>query len=261
MLGLRDALARRHRYASETAALASTRAGWLTLWTLMMLPPFKHRLPGVRRWPLRVDVEPRGRRHRLQLADRSDALALHEIFARGEYEVELGGAPDAYVDLGAHAGFAVLYFRTAFPGARVLAVEPNPWTFSRLRANVGALPGVELLRCAVGATEAEGRLDVRGESWASRLGSAGAPVRLRRLDALLREADVDPAGTLLKIDVEGAEWDVLSSVGPPLRFLAVVGEFHPQLSPVGADRFFSLFDGFDVRRSRRTEAFTAVRTT
>jgi FkbM family methyltransferase len=122
-------------------------------------------------------------------------------------------------------------------------------------------PRVQLLRCAVGAVDGEGRLDVRGESWAARLDAAGTVrVPLRRLDRLLSGADVEARTAVLKIDIEGAEWDVLSSLEPPLPFAAIVGEFHPRLAPVGADRFFSLFGGFDVRRPTGTDAFTAIRT-
>jgi len=261
VVGLRDRLERRHRHAAATARLGATRADAFVLWALMMLPAIKHRISGVRDRPLRVDVELRGGRHRLALADRSDAMTLYDLFVRGEYDVGLADRPRTVVDLGAHGGLSVLFFRAAFPGVEVLAVEPNPASFERLRANVGALPGVRLLHSAVGAADGEARLDVRGESWAARLDAAGAVrVPLRRLDGLLREAGVDETSAVLKIDVEGAEWDVLSSLGAPLRFAAVVGEFHPRLAPVDADRFFSLFEGFEVRRPAGTDAFTAIRT-
>jgi FkbM family methyltransferase len=259
--GLRDRLERRHRHASATARLGATRATRFALWALMMLPAIKHRIPRVRDRPLYVDVELRGHRHRLALADRSDAVTLHDLFVRGEYDLDLHDPPQAVVDLGANGGLSVLLFRAAFPGVKVLAVEPSPGSFERLRANVGALPGVQLLRCAVGAVDGEGRLDVRGESWAARLDAAGTVrVPLRRLDRLLSGSDVEARTAVLKIDIEGAEWDVLSSLDPPLPFAAIVGEFHPRLAPVDADRFFSLFGGFDVRRPTGTDAFTAIRT-
>jgi FkbM family methyltransferase len=261
VVGLRDRLERRHRHAAATARLGATRRDAFALWALMLLPAIKHRIPRVRDRPLSVDVELRGERHRLVLADRSDAVTLHDLFVRGEYDLGLADAPRTVVDLGAHGGLSVLLFRAAFPGVEVLAIEPNPASFERLRANVGALPGVQLRHCAVGAADGEASLDVRGESWAARLDAAGTVrVPLRRLDGLLREAGVDETSALLKIDVEGAEWEVLSSLGPPLRFAAVVGEFHPRLAPVDADRFFSLFEGFDVSRPTGTDVFTAIRT-
>lgn len=130
--------------------------------------------------------------------------------------------PGTLLDVGAHDGaFAVPF--AALPESRVLAFEPLPSAFARLRAAFGdPTPAhVELRQEALGDRNGETVLalplldGVPQEQWASTAKSYGGlsesrvaeqrvPVALRRLDVFgLRDL------TAVKLDVEGAEYEVL----------------------------------------------------
>jgi FkbM family methyltransferase len=130
--------------------------------------------------------------------------------------------PGTLLDVGAHDGAFSLPF-AALPGARVIAFEPLPAAFARLRAAFGESlpPHVELRQEALGDRDGEAVLTlpvldgVPQEQWAStakgyaalgeaRVGERRIAVPLRRLDGF-GLADV----TAMKIDVEGAEYEVL----------------------------------------------------
>jgi FkbM family methyltransferase len=53
--------------------------------------------------------------------------------------------------VGANLGSSVAFYRRLFPNARVIAFEPDPETFRRLRRRHGRAPNVTLLNCGVGA--------------------------------------------------------------------------------------------------------------
>lgn len=138
-----------------------------------------------------------------------DELGFHRVLHR----------PGTLLDVGAHDGAFALPF-AALPGSRVLAFEPLPAAFERLRAAFGDPPPahVELRREALGDRDGEAALAVPvldgapQEQWASTAkGYGGARVRERRFAVPLRRLDGFGLTdlTAVKLDAEGAEYEVL----------------------------------------------------
>jgi FkbM family methyltransferase len=135
--------------------------------------------------------------------------------------------PGTLLDVGAHDGAFTLPF-AALPGSRVLAFEPLPAAFARLREAAGGLPNVSLHQAALGDATGEVTLSVpvvdgvANEQWAStaksyvghgaRVGEQRFAVPLRRLD----EFDISDL-TAVKLDAEGAEYEVLRGAADTLR--------------------------------------------
>lgn len=138
-----------------------------------------------------------------------DELGFHRTLHR----------PGTLLDVGAHDGTFTLPF-AALPGSRVLAFEPLPAAFARLRAAVGDAANVTLHQVALGDRTGEVTLTlpvldgVPQEQWAStakgytgldpRVGEQRHTVPLRRLDGFALH-DL----TAVKLDAEGAEYEVL----------------------------------------------------
>lgn len=133
------------------------------------------------------------------------------------------------VDFGAYIGFAALYAATHVE--TVFAFEPSPVHHELLARNVAENPElasrIRLFRHGLGAHDelatlyAKDTTDAGGSGLPQverdRLAGAqpDAVVRLRDAAAVLHEVGVD-ASTLLKIDIEGAEYDVLRVIAPLL---------------------------------------------
>jgi FkbM family methyltransferase len=133
------------------------------------------------------------------------------------------------VDFGAYIGFTALYAATHVD--TVFAFEPSPVNHELLARNVAANPElasrIRLFRHGLGARDEDVTLYAKGaaDSGSSVFreverdrvlsGQPDAVIPLRDAAAVLREIDID-SRTLLKIDIEGAEYEVLRVIAPLL---------------------------------------------
>jgi FkbM family methyltransferase len=122
---------------------------------------------------------------------------------------------DVFYDLGANIGFfTTLAARLVGDGGRVYAFEPNPECAAQARRNA-ALNGfshVEVIEAAVSSASGRARLHLGGTNLSSTIVDA-APgpeidVALMSVDDFIRDRAAR-GPTLVMIDVEGAEVDVL----------------------------------------------------
>lgn len=216
------------------------------------------RLPGIRQaallaWkqgrflPTAEEAEvsfPDGRRLVCSTRDHTQRKMLLGEFESAETDVvraELA-AGGTFVDVGAHIGwFTVLAGHLVGPTGAVLAFEPFPASFERLRRNVSAngLDHVRIEHVAVSSSAGELTVGVQaGSDSGSVTAGPGAAegletVHAQRLDDLV---DDDVEVDLLKIDVEGHEAAVLAG-GPSTlaRTRAVLVELNaPALSAAGS---------------------------
>jgi len=203
--------------------------------------------------PVWVEVEPH---LHLQL-DSQDGLD-RTILATGVWEREtwLGLSKSiprggVFVDVGAHIGYYSLKAAPMVgPGGHVLAIEPNPETIRRLRADIRESGASQVTVEPVACSDSEGMADffaaTRENAGASSLSKANAAlagpiartyrVRTRRLDDIVRESGVTRVD-VIKIDVEGAELLVLKGAGETLdRYHPVVEVelIDEQLASMGA---------------------------
>ncbi len=160
-------------------------------------------------------------RHRLNVVD--EPGSFWDKFESGEWEPETRAflaervRPDmVFIDLGAWVGPTTLI--AAALGARVVAFEPNPASLDLMRRSVeasGLAERVTLVPKAIWTAAGQRQLSVGSATSGSSL-----VVRKPRhnlidvaceLPAYLEQFIV-PGSTLLKIDVEGAEYDIFADV-------------------------------------------------
>ena len=155
------------------------------------------------------------------------------------------------VDLGAHVGLFGLWVKHAFPSAEILAFEPDPFNFRALtctiRANGAQACGWRAIQACAAPADGELPFAAGGSSSARVLQDGESDgVRVPARDVFGHLADVD----LLKIDIEGGEWELLAdprfgSISPALLFL----EYHPHLCPAPDPRAHArlVLEGFGYR--------------
>ncbi|HEY1369303.1 MAG TPA: FkbM family methyltransferase [Gaiellaceae bacterium] len=168
------------------------------------------------------------------------AYLFGEIFVHRIYAFESENPQPVIVDAGSNMGMAVLFFKRLYPHARVLAVEPEPTSFRLLEKNVigNSLGDVRLVNAALGAADGE-------VSFFHQPGSLLASTRKERavndsvtvVRAATLSSLLDEPVDFLKLDVEGAEHDVLADLeqsGKLALIERMACEYHHHLA--GEDR-------------------------
>lgn len=174
-----------------------------------------------------------------------DWLEWH-LMLHGEWEptisdtIERALRPgDVFLDVGAHTGFhALLGAQTVGPTGEVIVVEPYPRSMSRLIGNfqLNNLKNMTPLSLALGDGPSMLRIYAgpNGEPTMLSCVPSGHPIfaaPLARIDQVL-PAEVLDRVRLIKVDVEGAEYTVLSNMDamldrpvPPMLIVEITDQF------------------------------------
>ncbi len=156
-----------------------------------------------------------------------------ELFLNGEYNFIPETEAPVILDCGSNIGMSVLYFKTRYPDAQITAFEPDVAAFSCLRDNVAGnrLGGVCLNNKAVSGKDGH-VVFWRDPDKEGALGNTicpNTPKAASAADSVRLSAYVKGRVDLLKLDVEGAEFEVLedlSSSGKLGFIRQMIVEYH-----------------------------------
>lgn len=138
-----------------------------------------------------------------------NALTRHEM----EFSAPRLAGAEIIFDVGANFGAFVIPFARLAPAARLFAFEPNPNTARALRENLirNSITNVVVVECAVSHSDGEITFSDSSDPATNRIlgnDDVGLSVQCRSLTSFCRENNINRID-FLKIDVEGAEMDVL----------------------------------------------------
>lgn len=150
-----------------------------------------------------------------------DFFIYKEIFIERCYDVELPTSAPGIIDVGANIGMFALRMKQLYPAARILCFEPSPDNFARLQATVrrNRLADVACFPEAVAGSRRTARLFLHPRSHAAHSLRADAPGDGRSLEVSCIDlpsalARLGRRCDLLKLDCEGAEHEIVKSLGP-----------------------------------------------
>jgi len=164
------------------------------------------------------------------------------------------------LDVGAHVGTAARFFSTLYPNARIVCIEPTPESFALLTRNTRHLPQIE--RHQVAFAKSPGVIRIwRGQHSS---GQNSALPNEANSPHFFDASGVDPLHfcrehnlheiSILKIDIEGLEMEVLRALQPLLGGIQVLYiEYHSEALRREIDTL--LASGFTLFSSEATEAF------
>jgi FkbM family methyltransferase len=149
------------------------------------------------------------------------------------------------LDVGANIGMATIYFKSVFPEARIDAFEADPVVANVLKHNVDAFNLRDVRVHNVAASDKAGTLVfLSNGSDGGRLVEANELVDLRsksestvEVPAVRLKDCLSESIDFLKIDIEGAEYEVIADCQDSLHFVRhIFVEYHsfvsrPQLLP------------------------------
>jgi FkbM family methyltransferase len=186
-----------------------------------LLLAYSARLPPIlwrRDWTISFRYPPPIGTIRLVLrANGSDSFVHSEIFEHEYYSLPVERPPATVLDLGANIGLSTIYFARMFPGARLACVEPIPENLQVLACNLN-LNGIEAEVISAAIDVCDGKVWMesingyyghkivaeRGHSFTGQF-----EVSAVSIPSILRRLGWSRIG-LLKMDIEGHEWRLLS---------------------------------------------------
>lgn len=146
--------------------------------------------------------------------------------------IKVGFSPRCIFDCGASVGQWSYKVSRLFPGAQIVAIEPNSMVIEKAREQLKSVrPEVILEQCAIGATPGTAFLNIWDNEHTKMSGSSlkdhvqGKPrskleVRLETLDTICQRHGVVP--DLVKLDLQGGELDALQGARQILQDTEVI---------------------------------------
>lgn len=159
-----------------------------------------------------------------------------EIFEEACYYFKTDNLCPNIIDCGSNIGLGIVYFKQLYPDSKIIGFEPDPKIFKVLKRNISTskFKNIELHNKAIWDSNGlikfrqeggfSGRIPIKGEK-------SDFDVECVKLSPYINE-NID----LLKIDIEGAEIDVLYEIESKLKFVHnIFIEYH---SPAGEEQRF-----------------------
>ena len=189
----------------------------------------------------------------------SDFSTFRQVFMNDEYGFELPESPRVIVDAGANIGLASLYFSKRFPGAKIFALEPDPSNFEMLVLNTEKHPQIISLKNALWNKNTtleivDSGFDKWGMQVQAKTNASAGDVQGINIDYLMSTYGMKQID-LLKIDIEGAEWELFQNNFeqwlPRVKVLVI--ELHDNLRPGCGDLFKKAIQTIRYREARSGE--------
>lgn len=224
---------------------------------------------GGKNYPATLSVRTPLGRLQVELYGGHDAVTATEVFCKEVYRTET--APRVVVDLGANVGISASYFLTRSENCFCFLYEPDPRNIAKIRSNLRAFSArYELSEVAVGAEDGEARFfrettgrhgtldstvwfiahgnETHSDPLSVKNNVDEIQVEVRGINSVLaRVLEQHPFIDVLKIDTEGSEFQILSSIDPEhLRYIGcIVAEWFE--GRVRLHRSPPSLPGFDTR--------------
>jgi FkbM family methyltransferase len=161
---------------------------------------------------------------RLNLRSEADESVFYEIFTQREYNVLdeiIKKATSPIVDIGAHIGLFSLYANSLNEAQQIFAYEPEEENFKALKEHLklNDTKNINIKNVAVTAQEGTVLLCISPDSHNHSIIEIENATRTIKVPSTTLKKIVEKLGhvSLLKMDCEGAEFEILEST--PLEFL------------------------------------------
>ena len=179
---------------------------------------------------------------------------------RGEYWVPREIKPRIIFDIGANVGVTAIFFSYRFPSAQVHCFEPVSENCIILKQNIEHYPNITLHQVALGSVD--GELEIYASDNATNYGGFSfyyngtkevprIGVKARNAGRYCKEIGVSSVD-LIKIDTEGAEFDIIKAMDPELirKTSWIIGELHSRKDFMLLDYLSQWFD-IDLKKTLR----------
>jgi FkbM family methyltransferase len=188
----------------------------------------------------------------------SDLHCLGKVFVDYEYMLPFEINPRLIVDAGANIGLATLYFSSKFPGAKIIAIEPEQSNYELLVRNCAGTTNVTLCRAAVWNSDTSLQIaNPKAEKWAFTVTPGtfnGSGIKALTIPQILAQSGNDNID-ILKLDIEGAERELFVDGCEEwlTRVKIIIIELHDRFAPGCSRAVYSKLCQMPFRQETRGE--------
>ncbi|MBU2702291.1 FkbM family methyltransferase [Sporomusaceae bacterium BoRhaA] len=139
------------------------------------------------------------------------------------------------LDIGGNIGTASVFFANLYPDANIYTFEPMPNNFKLLEKNVAGYPKVNPYNVALGNKSYQTSIyhspeeDCKGSFSLLTPNKSGChtDIQVKSVAEFIAENEIDNID-IIKIDTEGAEYDILAAIPPQIlsKTKWIIGELH-----------------------------------
>ncbi|MBT2619725.1 FkbM family methyltransferase [Chryseobacterium sp. ISL-6] len=188
---------------------------------------------------------------------KGDIDIFYEIFWKETYKEHLQflvNDPKIIVDLGAHIGMTSMYLSLKYPNSKIYSVEASQENFEILKTNTKSFTNIVCLNAA--AHFEDGTLKFGGDelSYNQKVSEQGILTKALSMGSIMKSYDIEKID-LLKIDIEGAEIELLSKNNSWLQKVEnIVIEIHPPYDAKSLNNDIEPYN-FSIKNQRKDVLF------
>ena len=167
--------------------------------------------------------------------DTSDEALFHTLIEQEEYGyIDFARAPTIIIDAGANIGLSAIYFANKYPDAKIYAIEPSIDNFEILKENINYYPNITAIYGALMGESGYGTLFDPGQgdlAYQVKCGSDSNEfsVPCMTMETICQKYKLSHID-LLKMDIEGSEFDIFNRDCPWLAMVDVlIIELHERI--------------------------------
>lgn len=160
--------------------------------------------------------------------DNGTQTALINVFLDDCYRLGKLQGLKTIIDIGGHSGFFTLAAKHYFPEATIHTYEPNPSMAAIIEPNLSPWDNVVFFPEAVGLAAGFVHIEDEEDSVLTQVNKDqnGQVPMIPIREAIHRIAPGDTPLSLLKMDCEGAEWEILQDIEAMAQVKMITMEYH-----------------------------------
>ena len=172
----------------------------------------------------------------------SDMALIYEILLKSKHNAEYFFPeiikPKVIFDIGGNIGITSIYLANVFPGAMIYTFEPLLENFQILEKNTHQYSNIKVFNVGLGSKNGSFKVYLSDNSenyggvsfYSEGYGNKDEPYtecKVRNINDIIKELKIDEID-LIKIDTEGAEYDILTSLNDKFfeSISWIAGELH-----------------------------------
>jgi FkbM family methyltransferase len=136
----------------------------------------------------------------------------NEIILNEIYKFSCNSPSPLIIDCGANVGVSVLYFKKIYPASRILAFEADPNVFNILKSNLDRFKfdDIHLMNKAVAKESGLVHFNSEGADGGRIINKGNIVKETINIESISLKQFLNEKVDFLKIDIEGAEYEVIS---------------------------------------------------